>query len=234
MNAILFHHAGGDKYAFRKVQQWLLPEVKSIAVELPGRSDRYTEPLLHTIRSAAEDIYQQVLPHLNAPFFFVGNSMGSVFAFLLTLRLEAEYKPLPQHIFLASRLSPDAYQNEPNCIGIPSEDFWKVVQQYDGVPPQLLEHKELKEFYEPVLRADFEILQQYNESFETIQPISVPVSILFGKTDTKNITAEKAKGWRKFTTSDFDCTAFEGGHFFLYENENVAEFIKQKVIFRKF
>jgi len=229
MKAVLLHHAGGDKYAFKNVQQWLLPEVESIALELPGRGDRFSDPFIQTVEAAVDDIYEQLLRQLPESYCIVGNSMGSILAFLLTHKLIRNQKTKPQHIFLVARLSPDAYKNEPNIKGIPSDDFWKVVQQYDGVPQQLLAHKELKELYEPVLRSDFELLQQYNETFQSIEPIDIAVSILLGEQDAHNVSAEKMQGWQKFFTNEVDICTFTGGHFFLYENKNSIDFIKQQL-----
>ncbi len=229
MKAILLHHAGGDKYAYRNMQQNLLPELESIAFELPGRSDRISESFVTSLEEAVNDIYAQLIKKLPDEYFIIGNSMGSIIAFLLTHKLQKENMNLPKHLFLASRLSPDAYKNEPNIIGISSDDFWKVVQQYDGVPEQLLAHKELKEFYEPILRSDFELLQHFNESFENIAPIDIPTSILFGDKDVRNLSLEKLEGWRKFFSVDFEIQSFEGGHFFMYENEEVVKYIKSKV-----
>lgn len=229
MKAILLHHAGGDKYVFRNLQQALLPEIESIAYELPGRSDRFSERFVANLEDAVNDIYSHLIKEQIQDFFVVGNSMGALLAFLLAHKLKQENKPLPKHLFLASRLSPDAYKNEPNIIGITSDDFWKVVQQYDGVPKDLLGHKELKEFYEPILRSDFELLQHFNQTFEQIETIDVSASILFGNKDIRNVDEAKMQGWRKFFTSAIEISSFEGGHFFLYENEEVPKYIKSKV-----
>lgn len=226
MKAIVLHHAGGDKYSFRNLQQNLLPEIEIIALELRGRGDRFSETFSATLEDAALDIYNQLEVQLPESYCIIGNSMGAIIGFLVTHLLAQHHKRLPNHIFLASRLSPDAYKNEPNIKGISSDDFWKVVQQYDGVPAQLLEHKELKEFYEPVLRSDFELLQDFNNRFSIIAPINVPTSILFGEQDTRNVTEEKMQGWRKFFTNEITIQSFHGGHFFMYENSNVANYIK--------
>lgn len=212
------------------MQERLLPEIESIAFELPGRSDRFTEKFVSNLEEAVSDIYEQLISQLPDEYCIVGNSMGSIVGFLLAHKLKQDNKPLPKHLFLASRLSPDAYRNEPNIIGISSDDFWKVVQQYDGVPEQLLTHRELKEFYEPILRADFELLQHFNQTFERAEPLNIPATILFGDKDVRNVSAEKMQGWCKFFTTEIDIQSFEGGHFFLYENEKVVDFIKQKVL----
>lgn len=229
MKAILLHHAGGDKYVFRNLQQALLPEIESLSFELPGRGDRFSERFVVSLEDAVNNIYTQLTNENINDFIVVGNSMGAIIAFLLVHKLKQANHPLPKHLFLASRLSPDAYKQEPNIVGISSTDFWKVVQQYDGVPAQLLQHKELMEFYEPILRTDFELLQQFNESFESIAAIDVPASILFGDQDVRNVSNEKMQGWRKFFVNNIDIKSFEGKHFFLYENENVATYIKMKM-----
>jgi surfactin synthase thioesterase subunit len=229
MKAILLHHAGGDKYAYRKMQQQLLPEIESMAFELPGRSDRIAEPFVKSLQEAVNDIYEQLIKQQPEEYFIVGNSMGSIIGFLLAYKLQQENRSLPRHLFLASRLSPDAYKNEPSIIGISSEEFWNVVQQYDGVPEQLLQHKELKEFYEPILRSDFEMLQHFNETFESIESINIPATILFGDKDTRNVTEEKMQGWKKFFSLDIEVKYFKGGHFFMYENNEVVDFIKMKL-----
>lgn len=229
MKAILLHHAGGDKYAFRNVQQWLLPEIKSIAFELPGRSDRFSEGFIKNMEDAVNDIYEQLIKELPEKYCIIGNSMGAVIGFLLTHKLNQEHKILPEYLFFVSRLSPDAYRNESNFVLLSSDDFWKVVQKYDGVPEQLLAHQELKEFYEPILRADFELLHHFNQTFSKVEPLDIPICILCGNKDVRNITQEKAEGWQKFFSAAFEIKSFEGGHFFLYENEDAVKYIKSKL-----
>jgi hypothetical protein len=142
------------------MQQWLLPEIESVAFELPGRSDRFGEPLLNDMHAITEDIFGQIKNELNDDYFFVGISMGSLIAYLLCHKIKANNLPLPKYLFLASRLSPDSYFDEPTIMNTSSEEFWNVVIKYDGVPQALVEHKELRELYEPILRADFEALEK--------------------------------------------------------------------------
>ena len=226
MKAILLHHAGGDKYAFKNVQQWLLPEFESIAIELPGRSDRFSEALLVDMHSITEDIFNQIKNELNDDYFFVGISMGTLVAYLLTHKIKEKNLPLPKHLFLASRLSPDSYYNEPSVRNTSSDEFWKIVIQYDGVPQGLIEHKELREFYEPILRADFEALEKYNISHQPKEKLNVPVSILIGKNDIRNITMQTAQDWNRHFYNEILFKEFDGGHFFVYENIAVAQYIK--------
>ncbi len=234
MKAILLHHAGGDKYTFRNLQQDLLPEINSIAIELTGRSDRFNEPLLNDIHAIVDDIFQQIKNEIQEEYFFVGVSMGTLIAYLLCHKLKENNLPLPKHLFLASRLSPDAYSNEPTVLQTTSETFWNVVIQYNGVPKSLIEHKELREFYEPILRADFEALDKYNHAHVVKEKLNISASILIGKEDTRNITIETAQGWQGHFSTKVDFVDFDGGHFFIYENKDVVEYIKEIFVLQPF
>ena len=154
-------------------------------------------------------------------------------AFELCHLLQKENLPLPTHLFLAARLSPNSYKNEKTIIGISSDEFWNVVQKYNGVPAQLLAHKELKEFYEPILRADFEVLEKYNAIQHEHQKLDIKTHVIFGNEDTNNITLETAKDWSAYFSKVVVYKEFNGGHFFVYENEDVVAYIKSVVLNEK-
>lgn len=230
MKAILLHHAGGDKYSFRNLQEWLLPEIQSIAVDVPGRGDRFGEPLMNDIHEMTEDVFHQIKNELNEDYFFAGVSMGTLIAYLLCFKIKENNLPLPGHLFLASRLSPDSYFNEPTIMNTSSEEFWKVVIQYNGVPDALMKHQELRDMYEPILRSDFEALEKYNISHSVKEQLNVSASILIGKNDVRNITMNTAKDWTHHFINETDFKEFDGGHFFVYENKDVAKFIKSTML----
>ena len=57
--------------------------------------------------------------------------------------------------------------------------------------------------------------------------------VLFGNKDVHNVDAEKMQGWRKFFSDEINILAFEGKHFFLYENNAVVNYIKSTLNFDK-
>jgi surfactin synthase thioesterase subunit len=130
---------------------------------------------------------------------------------------------------LASRLSPEAYLHEPTILGILSEDFWEIVTRYEGIPTALFEHQELREFYEPILRADFEALSKYNNSHQPKVQLPISAHVLVGKNDSRNITLHTAQTWSHHFTKEVLYKKFDGGHFFVYDNENVAKYIKEMI-----
>ncbi len=213
MRVIFLHHAGGEKYAWRRYKESLPSDILPILTELPGRGDRYGEPLLRDTDEIIEDLYGQILPHLVHPYIIVGKSMGALHAFLLLQRLISEDKPLPVHVFIGSRKSPGSYQNHVRISELPKKDFWEGVKGYGGLPKLLLEHKELMELYEPILRADFYALEHFN--CDSKIQIPVPATIMVGSQD--RIKLDELKSWQSFFTEEVKFLELPGGHFFMYE-----------------
>lgn len=230
MKAILFHHVGGDRYAFRSVEKWLLPEIESFAYELPGRGDRYHEPLLQQIDPIVADAFQQTRAQMQEPFFFIGLSLGGLIAWLLCHYLKAQNLPLPSFLFMASRKYPESYKGLPPVSQLPGKEFWDFLSNFGGCPPQLVAHKELLEFYEPILRADFAAAEDYIAHLSPKEPINIPTGIFYGKEDERNFTDTDARGWSPYFNNTVDYKKFPGGHFFLYEHPGAIQYIKQTVL----
>ncbi|HMU98341.1 MAG TPA: thioesterase domain-containing protein, partial [Chitinophagales bacterium] len=83
MQLILFHHAGGDKYAFQYLSQKLNQDFEIIYYELPGRNYRLNESLLFDIHQIVDDAYNTILPYTQNDFVFIGMSMGALISFLV-------------------------------------------------------------------------------------------------------------------------------------------------------
>lgn len=227
MKAILLHHAGGDKYAFRPLQEHLLPELQSMAIELPGRGDRFSEPLLETIDEMLEDLMAQLEEEIAEPYILVGMSMGAVLAFLLTHQLRKGGYRLPEQLVLASRLPFQHYETREGLERLPSAEFWKFIGGYDERSTRIAEHEELRELFEPIMRADFKAMQGFDERFKDLAPLPVKASVLYGDEDHRMFDAEKAKQWSLYFEKIPAYVCFRGGHFFLYENPDVAAYLQK-------
>ncbi len=223
----LFHHAGGDKYSYNAYKSSLQPQVEVYNVELPGRGDRFGETLINNIFEGAEDIYGQIKNDLNDNYYFLGNSMGGMIALLIVDRLRKENRTLPRHLFLASRKSPEAYADLESTSNADSATFWQIVEKYGGIPEALKQSEELKELYEPIIRADFKALESYGSI--SMEPLSLPVTIMNGLKD-QMIKSEELQSWNNYFSSDVEYLEFEGGHFFLFEQmEEVLPAILSKI-----
>lgn len=214
MRIILLHHAGGDKYSFREYMDLLKPELMPIALELPGRGDRFGEPLLDEMEDITNDLMQQLHPYLDEPYVILGNSMGALAAYLLTKSLIMNDLSLPKHIFLTSRRCPDSYADYAKIAHLEASLFWEGIQKYGGCPQALIDHPELRELFEPILRADFKAL----ENFTPEKPFKMPVSatVIYGTKD--RISLAEAEGWSNHFKDVQVIPHQDGGHFFLFDN----------------
>ena len=69
---LCFHHAGGSAAIFRRWPQLISPAVEPIAVQLPGRADRFNEPAFEHMASLVDALADVVTPLLDRPFAFYG------------------------------------------------------------------------------------------------------------------------------------------------------------------
>lgn len=225
MRVIFLHHAGGEKYAWRKYKESLSTDIQQVYLELPGRGDRYGEPLLTDTDAIVDDLYKQIQPHLVEPYIMVGKSMGALHTYMLLHRITQNQEALPIHVFLGSRKCPASYHEHVNIGHLPADEFWEGVKSYGGLPTQLLENKELLDFFEPILRADFQSLENYQ--YKELPTLPIPATIMVGKDDL--IKLDELYSWKNIFTGEVDFHELIGGHFFMYEQAfTIGKMIEDK------
>jgi len=82
-----------------------------------------------------------------------------------------------------------------------------------GIPDELIHDKELFEFFEPILRADFEIAE--NNALKDQIVVKAPLYAIMGSDEEQ---ADHIANWGKFTRSQFSYEIMEGDHFFIYKH----------------
>jgi surfactin synthase thioesterase subunit len=225
MQVVFLHHAGGDKYSWRRYTDALPEGFVPLFLEIPGRGDRFSETLLDNMEAMVEDLFRQLSPQLKASYLLVGKSMGALKGYLLMHRLMNEGLPLPEHVFFGSRKCPASYAHHVRIAHTDSATFWKGVEGYGGCPPALLQHAELRELYEPILRADFKALENYIHQQRPLLPVNA--TIMTGKEDS--ITLESTQGWSDHFSGQVDFITLPGGHFFMHEQAYTISRMMQEV-----
>ena len=81
---------------------------------------------------------------------------------------------------------------------------------------EILENQELLDFFLPMLRADFTMDETYHDKKLTV--LQSPIEAFGGRKD-READEEAMKEWRKYTKRAFHCHMFEGGHFYIREQE---------------
>ncbi|MCJ7594372.1 MAG: alpha/beta fold hydrolase, partial [Desulfobacterales bacterium] len=172
ISLIMLPYAGASFYAYRDFQKYLPYPVEPRAVDLPGHGKRMREALLTDIRDMARDLFSQIQDELDGPYAIYGHSMGATLGYLLA-RLIVDQKTCrhPLHLFFSGRSGPALEEKKPRHT-LPRDEFIAAVRDYGGMPPELLEHEGLLDFFLPILRADFQAAETY--AHEPCAPLDIP------------------------------------------------------------
>jgi external thioesterase TEII len=224
----LIHFSGGNCYSYQFLRPFL-PMFDIVALELPGRCKRIKEPLLTDFDLAAADIYQQVLASLQSPDFLIyGHSMGSLLALRVANMLEAAGKP-PASLVVSGNAGPDVEfaAGKRKRYLLEQNEFIKELKRLGGVPEEVLGNKELFDFFEPVLRADFEVSERTDLSGE--KPVGIPLYAIMG---SREDNVEEITSWKKYTSAQFDFEVMDGDHFFIRNHPEKIAAVLKKCLYR--
>lgn len=210
-------HAGGGASTFRGWADVLPAEVEVCPVQLPGRENRVAEPAFDRLEPLVDALAEAVDPYLDLPFALFGHSNGALIGFELSRLLRARGKPLPAHLFASGRRAPDLPAETAPIHALPEPEFLAELGQLGGLPPAVLEHRELLGLLVPLLRADVAIHETY--AFREEAPLPVPLSAYGGLTDVK-VSRDQLQAWARHTEGPFVLRMFPGGHFYVQENRD--------------
>jgi external thioesterase TEII len=216
----LLHFAGGNCFSFQFMRPYLT-EFEFIPLELPGRGKRINERLLTDLDSASKDIFGQIRSLLSGDHFLIyGHSMGAVIALKVAGLLEA-MDIFPIQLVVTGNPGPGVKRDKVRSL-MQDEEFKKELKEIGGMPEEILSNKEIFDFFEPILRADFEVAEAADN--ELLPLINAPIYAIMGSGEERT---DEIGSWRLFTRSGFESKILQGGHFFIYDHvQTIAATIK--------
>lgn len=216
INLYCLPFAGGSSYSYNLFSPHLSSKINFIPVELPGRGKRIKETLLKSANQIADDIFTAIRPEVvsGVPHAIFGHSMGALLGYLLTRKLLENNLQPPLHLFVSGRGGPSYNDERESYYLLPKKEFKDKLKELGGSPKEVLEHDTLMDFFEPILRADFEVVETHK--YEEKEPFNVPISVMIGSTD--KVTFETARLWQKETLIPIKIHRFDGDHFFIFQH----------------
>lgn len=218
MRLFCFPYAGGTALIYRTWAQKVPSHMEVVAIQLPGRATRLHEPLVTKLTDLVEPLARAIEPFVDEPFGFFGHSMGALIAFEVARFFQREGRPLPLHLFVSGRTSPQLNRENRRLYNLPKHELLEELQQLEGTPPEVLDNPELMELMLPLLRADFSICDTYE--YTEGAPLDCPISA-FGGLQDHDIPRRNLEAWREHTSATFTLRMFPGHHFFLHSNETL-------------
>ena len=209
-----FPYAGGGTVEYRQWRDAFPGSVDLCPVMLPGREARLSvtpDAEMGALVTALADALWPLMRR--TPYAFTGHSMGAWIAYALTCELRRRRRDLPEHLFLSARRSPDLPSPRPAIYHLSDADFIDAIQsRYNAIPQKILDNPTFLRMFLPGLRADFTLLDTWTCPSEA--PLDIPITAFYGTEDTV-VTPDLVRGWRAFTSGDFQLRQIPGGHFFL-------------------
>lgn len=184
------------------------------AIQLPGRGPRLSEPLIDRLDPLLESIMEALdAEWRQMPFVLFGHSMGGIMVHELARRLRRHGGPRPLAVAISGRPAPSAnIVREKRLSDVSDDELWEELRRYNGTPDVLLDNLDVKQFFLPIIRADFSIVDYYQ--YLPQPPLYIPLRIAIGIRDPATPPGSEL-GWTQETTADCVIRRYDGDHFFL-------------------
>ena len=231
-NLFCLPFAGGNKYSYREFVEKAPSFLNLISLDYPGRGARIKEPLPSDINEVVEDLYKQVSKMIDHQDYAIyGHSLGGLMAYLLTAKLLDNNLRPPSHIFITGTTGPSALsRTEKKRHEMNQTDFIQEIKDLGGMPDEILNNEELLYYFEPILRSDFKISEEY--VYEERAPFNIPITVITGTEEDMEL--EDIQLWQKETSHIVDFKRLPGKHFFIFDHAyRIIEIISRKLYLHK-
>ena len=222
----IFPHAGGSNFSYQKLEAELLPFFVTKTLCYPGRGSRFSEKLQDSLEILVADMID-LLRKENlqlSNFFFLGHSFGSLVLFETMREMRRLGFPLPEAIFLSGRKAPSIPYTGNYWSRESDRSFTELLISKGGIPQEVYENKEFLEFFLPIIRSDFKLLEGYQYVIQ--DPFDIPFYIINGIED-QSISDDDTWNWQQETSIGCQFIKMRGNHFYLLDN--TADFVKKIV-----
>ena len=189
--------------------------INFIPLELPGRGRRFNENLLRDRKAAINDYFSQIRKlRTREPYLIYGHSMGATLGLSVANKMES-IGDSPEAFIASGNPGPGIMEKEPvKRYQLNDWDFKEMLRKLGGVSDEVLENEDLYNFYSPIMRADFELLEK-DGFLEQDLKIKAPIYAIMGAEEK---TVSLIENWMNFTLTNFKFKIVPGNHFFIYDH----------------
>lgn len=220
-----FHHAGGGASAYYPWIGYLSSHIEMIAIQFPGRENRFTEPLNNNINDIITQLSEGFNIYKNKPFLVFGHSLGALITYEFVKSINKLYTVYPQNMIISATKAPHLPFKMKHLSHLDNKDLIEELKVYNGIDERMLNNDEHLELFLPIIRNDFSIYENYR--FSESNPFPCDILALSGAQD-KTVTQEEILEWSAYTAGSFKHLSFPGTHFFINNNQKcIIEIINQ-------
>jgi external thioesterase TEII len=196
--------AGGNIYSYNNFELLTVPKYYNI-----DRSKHNITDIHFLVDHLIEEITILISDVEN--YYLYGHSMGGLIAFLVCRKLQERKVKLPKKLIISGRKAPEFVRIE-KLSELSDELFLESLIPLGGIPSELLQNKEILDFFLPIIKHDFRILESY--TYEPATTLDIPIDVFYGSSEAEE---SEMVGWHKETTEKVNITQLKGNHFFIYD-----------------
>ncbi|TDC07913.1 thioesterase [Nonomuraea longispora] len=215
---ICLPHAGGSASAYRAWPALVGERIEVHIAQYPGREDRYAEPHVHDLPTAAARIADEVAPLTRGRYALFGHSMGGAIAYEVAVMLLQRGLPPPVHLFVSGR-EPPVHHRDGTVHSLDDEGIAAELIRLSPSNKELLAEPELAALVLPIIRSDYRLIESYRPGADVVLPVRI--TVLAGIDDGELSLAE-ARDWSRYTDREMRLRTFPGDHFFLNEHRRAV------------
>lgn len=186
-----------------------------IAIQLPGRGRRINEKPISNLKLVTDLLYMQLYEIWDdTPVVLLGYSMGTILAYELALKFQSKNMNM-KSLILCARQAPSCIEKEINRGLLSDDELIYAVRKLGGTPGEVLNNRELMQYYFEILRADFSIADSYYRTNQ--EKLNCPIHLMSGIFDNE-VSIKDTEAWRNFTNKEYSVSYFQDGHFFIHSS----------------
>ncbi|QOY73711.1 alpha/beta fold hydrolase [Pseudomonas sp. OST1909] len=203
-------HAGGSASFFRPWLAHLPGDIDLLAVQYPGREERFNEAHIPCLATLAKNISQALLTLPARPLWLFGHSMGAALAYAVGTLLEAGGVG-PDHVFVSAHAPP---HRQPSSDLHRQDDSALIadILRQDAQAADLWANPQLRTLFLPALRSDYQAIETWRPA--NLRPLTAPLDVLLARDDAE-VSLEQARAWADLSRHIPDIRLFDGDHFYL-------------------
>ena len=220
-----FHHSGGGASAYFPWVEQLSSNIELIAVQLPGREDRFTEPLSNNLNHIINKLSEGFCFYKDKPFFVFGHSLGALISYEFIKSIHQRYSLYPRHMIVSAAKAPHLPYRMNHLSKLDDTTLKKELSAYNGIDDLILGNDELLNLFLPIIRNDFSISENYRCVSSSVFPCDI---LALSGTHDQTVSEEETLAWSAYTTGKFKHLSFPGAHFFIKDHQKkILEIVNQ-------
>lgn len=218
ISLLCFPYAGGNTHAFSHWARFLPDTCNLLAIQYPGRLGLIGISPEKQVEDLVVKLYDHILPYLETDkIIFFGHSLGALVSFELAKYIEKNGHNPIDALFVSACVSPELVGKKRGIHHLSDEDFLEKISSYGGTPSELLEDKELMNFFIPVLKSDFYMYENYKLKLQ--ERVNCPIFVI-GSPDDPYAPVEEMKNWSFATSAEYKLIPVIGDHFYIHDNQS--------------